>query len=377
MPGHVIEYDGEELRWFRVKRHTRMTANINAVCFTLWFPEHTNMRYADLFPRLSSVVDVRKVTLSRRRIARGLQFRAWNLVSRQLIYPAAMKYLARQYRTLFAVSYDQIVSWPNDRSVVVDLDDPLFSSAEVAAVNLPQVKAIVVTTEKAKAIFQSLGVIRPIHVIPQGVPVGQTDAEKVRAIRREHKNEGDVIVGYHAPALTMAADGSDRRRGDQDDLDFLFATLDDARKSEPRLQLWLFGVPSEALKGHVSQGRESWVRLFGYVPFSEMLNYLANVDIGVYPRTWNPPPARFSVKIAQFMASGIPVVARDLDESSVVAEANCGIVCKSQEEFTEAMVDLARDDQKRTSLGQSGRSYAATKLDWSVLVPKYKQVLLS
>jgi len=323
------------------------------------------------------VVDFCKVTLSRQRVIRGVQFRVWNLFSRHLIYPTAIKYLARKYETLFTVSFDQIAAWPKDRSVVVDIDDPVFSRAEVAALNLPQVKAIVVTTEKAKSIFEQMGVVRPIHVVPQGVPVGQTEPQKVAAIRSEFKNENDVILGYHAPTLTMAADGSDRRRSDQDDLDFLFRAFDDARQSEPRLKLWLFGVPSEALKEHVARGHQASVKLFGYVPFSEMLNYLANVDLGVYPRTWTPPPAWFSVKIAQFMACGIPVVARDLDESLVITEANCGIVCNTQRDFTQALVELTRNKEKRASLGKAGRSYAETNLDWSVLVPIYKKVLMS
>lgn len=351
--------------------------NSKAICFTLWFPHHANPRYADLFPRLSSVVDFCKVTLSRQRVIRALQYRAWNLLSGSVIYPTAIKYFARKYDTFFTVSCDQIAAWPKDRSVVVDIDDPVFSSAEVAALNLRQVKAVVVTTERAKTVFEQMGVVRPIHVVPQGVPVGQTDPQKVAAIRREFKNENDVILGYHAPTLTMAADGSNRRRSDQDDLDFLFRAFDDAQKSEPRLKLWLFGNPSEALKKRVDHGHQSSVKLFGYVPFSEMLNYLANVDIGVYPRTWTPPPARFSVKIAQFMGSGIPVVSRDLDESFIVNEARCGIVCKTQRDFTEALVELARNEEKRASFGEAGRSYAERNLDWSVLVPIYEEVLMS
>src|SRR5204863_6861699 len=124
----------------------------------------------------------------------------------------------------------------------------------------------------------------------------------------------------------------------QDDLDFLFEVLEDARKIELRIKLWLLGEPSKSLKKYVLQGRQSSVKLFGYVPFSEMLNYLANVDIGVYPRTWTPPPARFSVKIAQFMGCGIPVVSRDLDESFILTEARCGIVCKTQKEFSQALI---------------------------------------
>jgi glycosyltransferase involved in cell wall biosynthesis len=222
-----------------------------------------------------------------------------------------------------------------------------------------------------------MGVVRPIHVVPQGVPVSQTDPRKVAAHRSELKNENDVILGYHAPTLTMAADGSNRRRSDQDDLDFLFRAFDDARKSEPRLKLWLFGNPSEALKKHVDQGHKASVTLFGYVPFAEMLNYLANVDIGVYPRTWTPPAGRFSVKIAQFMGCGIPIVSRELDESFIINEARCGIVCRTLEDFTGALVELTRNEEKRAAFGEAGRNYAKKNLDWSVLVPIYKEVLMS
>jgi glycosyltransferase involved in cell wall biosynthesis len=347
-----------------------------AVCFTLWFSKHNNPRYADLFPRLDAHVRFHKVTLSHHRILRGVQYRLWHALRQKLIYPGVLRYLGYRFETLFTVDCSQVSMWPRPKSVVVDIDDPVFSPAEVEALNLPQVKAIVVTTEKAKSIFEQLGVVRPIHVVPQGVPVGQTEPQKVAAIRGEFKNEGDVIVGYHAPTLTMSADGSNRRRSDQDDLDFLFAAFEDARKIEPRIKLWLFGEPSEALNNHVLQGRESWVKLFGYVPFSEMLNYLANVDIGVYPRTWTPPPARFSVKIAQFMACRIPVVSRDLDESFVLKEAGCGVVCDSQDDFSGALVELARSAEKRAELGNAGRVYAQTKLDWSILVPIYKEILM-
>ena len=349
----------------------------DTVCFTLWFRKHNNPRYADLFPRLSPIVQFRKVTLSRHRIVRGAQYRLWRALQQKLIYPCALQHLARRFETLFTVDYSQISIWPRHRSVVVDIDDPVFTSEEVTALNLPQVKAIVVTTDKAKSIFQNLGVKRPIHIIPQGVPFGQTESRKVAAIRKRFKNEMDVIIGYHAPTLTMAADGSNRRRSDQDDLDFLFAAVEEARKIEPRIKLWLFGEPSEALKKHVLQGRESWAVLFGYVPFSEMLNYLANVDIGVYPRTWTPPPARFSVKIAQFMACGISVVSRELDEGFIIREAGCGVLCKTQADFSRVLIELAQSDEKRRNLGHSGRNYARAHLDWSVLVPAYKEILES
>lgn len=352
-----------------------MTDHSKAVCFTLWCSKQNNARYADLFPRLASDVQFHKVTLSPHRILRGMQFRLWRALSRTVIYPCVLRYLGRRYDTLFTVDCSQAPMWPCQKSVVVDIDDPVFSKAEVHALNQPQVKAIAVTTEKAKQIFHKLGVNRPIHVVPQGVPVGQTDSEKIEGIRKQFKKETDVIVGYHAPTLTMFSDGPRRARAGQDDLDFLFEVVEDARKVEPRIKLWLFGEPSAAVTKFIRPKRESWAALFGYIPFSEMLNYLVNVDIGVYPRTWEPPPARFSVKIAQFIACGIPVVARNLDESFIVDEARCGVVCDSKQQFSQALAELAQSPEKRVSFGNSGRIYAQKNLDWSVLVPIYKEIL--
>jgi glycosyltransferase involved in cell wall biosynthesis len=346
-----------------------------AVCFTLWSSNHNNPRYADLFPRLDAHVRFHKVTLSHHRILRGVQYRLWHALRQKLIYPRVLRYLGQRFETLLTVDCSQIPMWPRPESVVVDIDDPIFTTEEVTALNLPQVRAIVVTTEKAKQIFRDLGVNRPIHVVPQGVSIEHADRRKIQEIRRQFKGDGDVVVGYHAPYLTMIADGPRRARDGQDDLDFLFVTFEQARKLEPRIKLWLFGEPSESVKKYAAEGRAGWIKLFGYIPLSEILTYLADVDIGVYPRTWSPPPGRFSVKIAQFMACGIPVISTDLDESFILREARCGIVCKSQEDFSGAVVELAQCTEKRAELGNAGRHYAKANLDWSVLVPTYRDIL--
>jgi len=345
------------------------------VCFTLWFSAHNNPRYADLFPKLDPFVRFHKVILSRHRILRGLQYRAWRALKQKVIYPGALRYLGQRYETLLTVDARQIPAWPRHKSVVIDADDPVFSATEVQLLNLPQVKAIIVTTEKAKMIFEQLGVERPIWVIPQGVSMEQGDPYKIREIGRQFKGDRDVVIGYHAPTLTLSSDGPGRARGGQDDLDFLFAALEKAREVEPRIKLWLFGELSPSVKRYVAEGRAGWIKLFGYLPLSDILNYIANFDIGVYPRTWSPPPGRFSVKIAQFMASGIPVVSCDLDESFILKEAGCGIVCDSQEDFSQALVELAQSVQRRAELGNAGRLYAQAKLDWSVLVPMYRDIL--
>jgi glycosyltransferase involved in cell wall biosynthesis len=342
---------------------------------TLWFPQHNNPRYAALFPQLASAVRFRKIHLSERRWLRAVQYRLWQRLSDAVIYPALIQHLARKYQTLYTTAPEQLRAWPRNRSVVIDIDDPLYSEAEVRALSLPQVKAVVVTTDRAKALFREKGVTTPIHVIPQGVAMAQVDLAKQREIRARCENSDDIIVGFHAPSLTLAADGAQRARGDQDDLDFLFHAVEQARRGEPRLRLWLFGHPSQSLKAHVLQGRHHWVKLFGYVELRQMLTYLSAVDIGVYPRTWSPPPGRFSVKIAQFMACGVPVVSTALDEGLILQEANSGVLCRSADEFAAALLELARSPGKRAELGRSGKDYAEANLDWSVLIPNYLKLL--
>lgn len=345
-----------------------------AICFTLWFRKHNNPRYAVLFPRLEPLVEFRKVTLSHRRVVRGLQFRVWKALRRRVTYPAMARYFAGRYPTVFTVDTHQIPAWPENQRVVVDMDDPVFTPTEFQILKLPQVKAIVVTTEQAKSIYRRQGVTCPIHVIPQGVSVEQIDEKKIREIRAQFKEDRDVVVGYHAPTLTLALDGPRRARGGQDDLDLLLAAVENARSLEPRMKLWLFGEASESVKKYAAE-HSTWIKVFGYVSLSDILNYVANFDIGAYPRTWAQPRGRFNVKLAQFMACGIPVVSTSLDESFILREAGCGIVCKSGEDFSKALVELAQSAEKRAEFGKAGQSYAQARLDWSVLVPMYKEVL--
>lgn len=351
------------------------TGTMQVVCFTHWFRQHNNPRYAALFPYLEPVVRFHRVTLSHRRLVRGVQFRLWKAFSERVIYPAAARYFGSRYATVFTVDIRQIPAWPETQRVVVDMDDPVFSPREIEILKSPQVKAVVVTTEQAKTIYRREGLACPIYVIPQGVAVEQIDPKRIHDIRTQFREDHDVIVGYHAPTLTLSSDGPGRARDGQDDLDLLFAALENARKIEPRIKLWLIGNASAAVKKYAADGRAAWIRLFGYVPLSDILNYVSNFDLGVYPRTWAQPPGRFNVKLAQFMACRTPVVSTNLDESFILREARCGMVCKSQEDFSQALVALAQSPEKRSELGNAGRAYARKNLDWSVLIPAYKEIL--
>ena len=124
------------------------------VCLTLWFPEHNNVRYEQLLPRLEGSVQVYKLTLSRLRIVRAVQFRAWQRFKKSLIYPVIFRFLARKYAFLLALDTDQVAAWPRANSIIVDTDDPMFSPVEVKQLAGRQVQSIVVTTDQVRQAFQ-------------------------------------------------------------------------------------------------------------------------------------------------------------------------------------------------------------------------------
>ncbi|MGH7427038.1 MAG: glycosyltransferase [Candidatus Methylomirabilaceae bacterium] len=340
-----------------------------AICLTFWLHGHNNPSYEALFSRLGSVVFFRKVTFSRWRAIQALQYRLWARSSYRLIYPLAFRYLSRRYSTLFTVDPWQIPLW--NRKVILDMNDPTYDPAVLTLLKQPQVEAIVVSTERVKRTLVDLGVVAPVHVIPQIVPV-HLDADEIREVRSRYRSDGEVVAGYPAPTLSLSRDGPRRWRRGVDDLDLLFAAAEEARKVEPRLRLWLLGEPSPSVR-QFARAR-SWVRLFGYVPRARLFAYIANFDIGLYPRTTILPAGSFSVKIVQYMACGLPVVSTLVEESLPVQEAGCGIICHSKSEFAKALIELAQSSELRTRLGLKGKAPVKIHTDWSHL-PVYEALI--
>lgn len=343
---------------------------LKAVCFTFWLPDHNNVRYAALFPGLASLVRFHKVTFSRYRWIRGAQFRLWRGLDRQLIYPLASHRLAKRHRVLFTVDPRQIPSWK--ANVVADVDDPTYDAAEISLLKLPQVETIVVTTEKAKRMYEDLDIHKVIHVIPQGVSA-RFDPARAGRIRHQFRKDSEVVVGYLAPTLTLSRDGPGRWREGLDDLDYLLSAVEEARLAEPRIKLWLLGRPSPSLREYADE--RPWIRLFDFVPLPEILDHLSNFDVAVYPRKPMLPPGWSTIKMAQYMACGVPVVATRVSEALVVNEVGNGIVCDSREEFSQALQSLARSPETRAKLGTAGRQYARANLDWSQLISRYESII--
>jgi glycosyltransferase involved in cell wall biosynthesis len=256
--------------------------------------------------------------------------------------------------------------------VVLDMDDPVFSKEELAALGSPRLATLVVTTDSVRRRWQAAGVRAPIEVIPQGIALRAVDPDRVRSIRAEHRlRAGEIIAGLHQPRFgfssEFAAGGMDQMYA----VDLLFEVVALARRKDPRLELWLVGEPSARVTAFARDN--PWVRLIGYRPRADLADYVSAFDIGLYPRRMDMM-GRSSVKVLEYMAYGVPVAGFDVEEARFASDSGAGIVARDTASLGKALAELAGDRARRRIMGKKGKR-AALPFSWDLLSEKYRALL--
>jgi len=331
---------------------------------SIWFRHHNNPRYAELLPRLRRL-DAYLLELSDRRVPRGVEFRLLRH-GRRAWHPILIGALERRYPGLFTADNEQIPHFHGP--IVSDVDDPTFSEREVGLLGRSQLAAYVVTAERAARRFESLGVDKPWHVIPQGVSLSSLSAEGTGRVRAR-KHDGEIVVGYMAAHLLSSED-----RGGESPLynvDHLLEMWDEIHSRAPRTKLWLLGGPSDRVRAHCA-GRNDIV-LFGRVPREQVLDHAANFDLALYPRTADQGIQ--AAKVAEYMGVGVPTVSYDFEVTSVLRETGAGVLVADRRDFVDAVVRLAGDAGVRSSLAEAA-ARAGRALDWDVLARRYEDEIL-
>jgi glycosyltransferase involved in cell wall biosynthesis len=336
------------------------------ICFTgLWFRGHNNPRYAELLPRLSRL-DRYLIVCSDRRALRAAQYRALR-ATRHLRDPVVLRAAGRRYRHLFTADNRQIGLFSG--GVVSDVDDPTYTPREVELLRRPNLRAYVVTAERAARRFEQLGVEKPWHVIPQGVDLGSATEEEIAAVARERRRDGELVVGYTAAWLLTRAD-----RGGANPLynvDHLLELWDEIHARVPAARLWLVGGASDRVRERLA-GRDD-VLVLGRLPRERVLAHVASFDVALYPRTADQGIR--AAKVAEYMGAGVPTVSYDYEVTEVLRESGAGVLVGSPREFAEAVERLALDPAARAELAAAARR-AGAELDWGRLARRYETEVL-
>jgi len=123
-------------------------------------------------------------------------------------------------------------------------------------------------------------------------------------------------------------------------------------------------------------GLEDYVTMPGFVADDELSAYLSTADVGLCPEPRNPlNEVSTLVKVMEYMAFGLPVVAFDLKETRFSAgEAAVYVTPNEVKEFALAIAGLLDDADRRGAMARAGRRRVEEVLAWPLQAPVYVAV---
>ena len=334
----------------------------------IWFRGHTNPRYAELLPRLERL-DAYLITCSSRRLLRHAQMRALSAIQ-GLRGDCVVNLAGRRYQSmLYTGNFHQALPRFHGR-VLVDFDDPRFDDEEVELLNSSNVHAYVVTAEWAARRFAGLGVVKPHVVIPHGVSLRSLSEAKTRTVADRYRTPEMFVVGYMASS--MLSQGDPGAHNPMYNVDHLLELWDEIHPRVPNAKLWLLGDASTRVRGRCS-AREDIV-LFGRLPKDEVLSYVSNFDLALYPRTLDQGVQ--AAKVAEYMGAGVPTVSYDFQVTEILRESGAGVLVQTPRDFVAMVEHLASAESELKVLGDAAR-LAGQALDWDTLAARYQREILN
>jgi glycosyltransferase involved in cell wall biosynthesis len=182
-----------------------------------------------------------------------------------------------------------------------------------------------------------------VTIVPSTVDVDRyTPAEKA---------EGDrIVLGFSGSPTTIEY------------LAFIGSAIQRAARELP-LELRVMGAPFE-LSG-VNVTLTTWSAA---VECQELQTY----DIGLMPLTDDPwTRGKGGMKALLYMSVGVPVVASPVGfTSDIITDGVNGLLCRTEDDWVEAIRTLARDASLRRRLGGAGRQTVVERFSPAVQVPR-------
>jgi glycosyltransferase involved in cell wall biosynthesis len=121
---------------------------------------------------------------------------------------------------------------------------------------------------------------------------------------------------------------------------------------------------------------EDYITMPGFVADDELSAYLSTADLGLCPEPRNPlNEVSTLVKVMEYMAFELPVVAFDLKETRFSAsDAAVYVTPNEKKEFAAAIADLLDDADRRAAMARMGRRRVEEVLAWPHQAPVYVAV---
>ena len=149
--------------------------------------------------------------------------------------------------------------------------------------------------------------------------------------------------------------------------------LEKALKQKNNIELWIIGEGSflpEIKKLALELKIQAHVIFFGKIPFSELLEKMQEVDIGIIPhiktvQTDNSSPN----KLFEYMSKGLPILSSNcISVERILMEANCGKSYKhdSPSEFSEKLLEMINDKEQLKNYSINAKKAVEEKFNWDM-----------
>ena len=178
------------------------------------------------------------------------------------------------------------------------------------------------------------------------------------------RQKGEIIIGYVGVM------------GFQDGVDYLLRALRHLVYDVGRTNFFCTLIGTGDAWGSLKElatklDLDKYVWFTGRVSDTDLIRYLSTADICVDPDPLNPFTDRSTmIKMMEYMALGKPIVAFDLSEHRVTAQAAALYVRPNDElEFARALAQLMDDPARRQAMGSFGRRRVESELAWRYSVP--------
>lgn len=162
----------------------------------------------------------------------------------------------------------------------------------------------------------------------------------------------------------------------------LLTSLAPALHRDPDLKFLILGDGEdlERLQGLARKfGLERKVIFTGRVEYRDLADYLRLGRVAVLPFEANlVTNAALPAKVLQYLASGLPTVATQLDGLQSVVGADNGVVfTRSVDTMAEAVVELFSDPERILLLSKQGRRFTSLNCDWVTQIRTFERLLVA
>lgn len=191
---------------------------------------------------------------------------------------------------------------------------------------------------------------KPVFVVPNSIDCEYWERAYLERTARAQRNE--VVIGW-------MASGSHKI-----DAPLVQSVLERLMKEHKNVRLHFIGwIGFDEIGLREYQDR---ITVMPWIDISELPAVMGNFDIGLAPLADCPfNRSKSGLKALQYWALGLPVVASEAPAyTGLVSGGRDGILCRTEDDWYQALDQLVRDDEARRKMGEAGR--AKTIAEWDV-----------